>query len=358
MEKFVTKSGNIGKGGISMAFKKYLFDGTKKFVISKTSTDETSLCNDRKDAEAKMQKTSTNETSLCKDRKDAEAKMQKNCEEIDALQEKLYAEIQAMDAAGKDGTIRAVLSALSPHGVHEVAFKAPSSEELAHDYLWRVASKTPAKGEIAIFNRSHYEDVLIGKVRELYRSQANARRIDLDKVIVNRYEDIKNFEEYLYHNNVRTVKIFLNVSKDEQARRFLSRIEEPEKNWKFSGSDYDERAYWDAYQEAFESAINATSTTHCPWYVVPADHKWYMRYVVSEIILATLKEMDPRFPEVTKERLETFAGYKEEILKELPKETKNSKKAKEPKGSKKLRPLKVQRSQNLDGMFEKKSSLN
>ena len=305
-----------------MAFKKYVFDGTKKFVISKTSPDE---------------------TSLCKDRKDAEAKMQKNCEEIDALQEKLYAEkkegviflFQAMDAAGKDGTIRAVLSALSPHGVHEVAFKAPSSEELAHDYLWRVASKTPAKGEIAIFNRSHYEDVLIGKVRELYRSQANARRIDLDKVIVNRYEDIKNFEEYLYHNNVRTVKIFLNVSKDEQARRFLSRIEEPEKNWKFSGSDYDERAYWDAYQEAFESAINATSTTHCPWYVVPADHKWYMRYVVSEIILATLKEMDPRFPEVTKERLETLAGYKEEILKELPKETKNSKKAKEPKGSKK-----------------------
>ena len=307
-----------------MAFKKYVFDGTKKFVISKTSTDETSLCNDRKDAEAKMQK---------------------NCEEIDALQEKLYAEkkegviflFQAMDAAGKDGTIRAVLSALSPHGVHEVAFKAPSSEELAHDYLWRVASKTPAKGEIAIFNRSHYEDVLIGKVRELYRSQANARRIDLDKVIVNRYEDIKNFEEYLYRNNVRTVKIFLNVSKDEQARRFLSRIEEPEKNWKFSGSDYDERAYWDAYQEAFESAINATSTTHCPWYVVPADHKWYMRYVVSEIILATLKEMDPRFPEVTKERLETFAGYKEEILKELPKETKNSKKAKEPKGSKKTK---------------------
>jgi len=305
-----------------MAFKKYVFDGTKKFVISKTST---------------------NETSLCKDRKDAEAKIQKNCEEIDALQEKLYAEkkegviflFQAMDAAGKDGTIRAVLSALSPHGVHEVAFKAPSSEELAHDYLWRVASKTPAKGEIAIFNRSHYEDVLIGKVRELYRSQANARRIDLDKVIVKRYEDIKNFEEYLYHNNVRTVKIFLNVSKDEQARRFLSRIEEPEKNWKFSGSDYDERAYWDAYQEAFESAINATSTTHCPWYVVPADHKWYMRYVVSEIILATLKEMDPRFPEVTKERLETFAGYKEEILKELPKETKNSKKAIEPKGSKK-----------------------
>ena len=299
-----------------MSFKKYVYDGSKKFVIAKASTDE---------------------TSLCKDRKDAEAKMQKNIEEIDKLQEKLYAEkkegviflFQAMDAAGKDGTIRAVLSALSPHGVHEVAFKAPSSDELAHDYLWRVASKTPAKGEIAIFNRSHYEDVLIGKVRELYRSQANARRIDLDKVIDHRYEDIRNFEEYLFRNNVRTVKIFLNVSKDEQARRFLSRIEEPEKNWKFSGGDYEERAYWDAYHEAFESAINETSTEHCPWYVVPADHKWYMRYVVSEILLATLKEMDPRFPEVTKERLDTFAGYKADLLKELGKDAKKSKDAKD-----------------------------
>ncbi|MBR3468245.1 MAG: polyphosphate kinase 2 family protein [Lachnospiraceae bacterium] len=309
-----------------MAFKKYVYDGTKKFMIAKSSTDE---------------------TSLCKDRKDAEAKMQANAEEIDKLQEKLYAEkkegviflFQAMDAAGKDGTIRAVLSSLSPHGVHEVAFKAPSSDELAHDYLWRVASKTPAKGEIAIFNRSHYEDVLIGKVKKLYESQANARRIDLDRVIVNRYEDIRNFEEYLYRNNVRTVKIFLNVSKEEQAKRFLSRIEEPEKNWKFSGSDYDERAYWDAYQEAFESAINATSTKHCPWYVVPADHKWYMRYVVSEIILATLKEMDPRFPEVTKERLATFATYKEELLKQLPKEAKETKKA-APKEAKKSKQAK------------------
>ena len=300
-----------------MAFKKYCYDGTEEFKIAKSSTDE---------------------TSLCKDRADAEAKMLKNNEQIDKLQEKLYAEkkegviflFQAMDAAGKDGTIRAVLSCLSPHGVHEVAFKAPSSDELAHDFLWRVASKVPAKGEIAIFNRSHYEDVLIGKVKKLYLSQANADRINLDKVIENRYKDIRHFEEYLYRNNVRTVKIFLNVSKDEQAERFLSRIEEPEKNWKFSGSDYEERAYWDGYQEAFESAINETSTKHCPWYVVPADHKWYMRYVVSEIILATLKDMDPKFPEVTKERLATFAKYKEELQKELGAEegSKESKKKK------------------------------
>ena len=290
---------------IDMPFKKYCYDGDHPFKLSKCSTDE---------------------TSLCVDRQDAEAKMAENNRRIDELQAKLYAEkkegviflFQAMDAAGKDGTIRAVLTCLSPHGVHEAAFKAPSSDELAHDYLWRVAAQVPAKGEIAIFNRSHYEDVLIGKVKELYRSQANARRIDLDKVIEHRYEDIRDFEEYLYRNNVRTVKIFLNVSKEEQAKRFLSRIEEPEKNWKFSGSDFEERAYWDAYQEAFESAINATSTEHCPWYVVPADHKWYMRYVVSEIILATLKDMDPQYPEVTEERLAAFAKYREELLKELP----------------------------------------
>ena len=288
-----------------MSFEKYCYDGSRPFKISKCSTDETSLCIDRKDAEHKMAE---------------------NNDLIDELQAKLYAEkkegviflFQAMDAAGKDGTIRAVLTCLSPHGVTEAAFKAPSSNELAHDYLWRIAAQVPAKGEIAIFNRSHYEDVLIGKVKELYRSQANARRIDLDKVIEYRYEDINHFEEYLYRNNIRTVKIFLNVSKDEQAKRFLSRIEEPEKNWKFSGSDYEERVYWDAYMEAFESAINATSTKHCPWYVVPADHKWYMRYVVSEIILATLKDMDPRYPEVTPERLATFAKYKEDLLKELP----------------------------------------
>lgn len=290
-----------------MPFKKYRYDGSKPFEISKCATDE---------------------TGLCADRKEAEAKMEENNALIDELQEKLYAEkkegviflFQAMDAAGKDGTIRAVLSCLSPQGVHEVSFKAPSQEDLAHDFLWRIAAKVPSKGEIAIFNRSQYEDVLIGKVKQLYRSQANARRIDLDKVIEHRYEDIRHFEEYLYRNNVRTVKLFLNVSKEEQAKRFLSRIQEPEKHWKFSENDYEERTYWDAYQEAFESAINATATGHCPWYVVPADHKWYMRYVVSEIILATLREMDPHYPEVTEERLATFAKYRDELVRELPAE--------------------------------------
>lgn len=224
---------------------------------------------------------------------------------------------QAMDAAGKDGTISHVLQCLSPHGVHEAAFKGPSSNELAHDFLWRIGKEVPAKGDIAIFNRSHYEDVLIGKVKELYKTQANAKRIRMNRVIPNRYEDIRNFEQYLWNNNVRVVKIFLNVSKDEQARRFLARIEEPEKNWKFSSSDVEERQYWDAYQKAFEDAINATATKNCPWYVVPADNKPYMRYVVSEIILSALKDMNPQYPEVTEERKAKFGELEAQLKEEL-----------------------------------------
>ena len=284
--------------------KDYIYDGSRKFDLSKVST---------------------NETSLESDQKKAEKKMKKNFKKINKLQEKLYADkkegviflFQAMDAAGKDGTIKHVLTCLSPHGVHEVAFKSPSSLEKAHPYLWRISAGLPMKGEITIFNRSHYEDVLIHRVKKLYLKQAMADRIDRDMVLEHRYEDICNFEKYLWNNSVRTIKLFLNVSKEEQARRFLSRIERPEKNWKFSSNDYEERKYWDGYQEAFEVAINKTATKEAPWYVIPADNKWYMRYVVSEIILRTLKDMDPKFPEVTKERLKEFDKYKKELEKEL-----------------------------------------
>jgi PPK2 family polyphosphate:nucleotide phosphotransferase len=283
---------------------RYKYDGSRKLKLSEISTDE---------------------TDLCRDRREAEEKLDENNRKIDELQQKLYADkregviflFQAMDAAGKDGTIRAVLQCLSPHGVNEVAFKSPSSNELAHDYLWRVELHVPAKGEIAIFNRSHYEEVLIYRVKKLWKQQKNARRIDTDKIMEHRYEDIRNYEAYLYHNNVRTVKIFLNVSKKEQAKRFLSRIETPEKNWKFSAADYEERRYWDEYQAAFEDAINETATKHAPWYVVPADHKWYMRYVVSEIILENLEEMDPHYPEVTEDRLSRFGEIREELEGEL-----------------------------------------
>lgn len=284
--------------------KKYRYDGSRKFDIDKVSTDE---------------------TSGEKDRAMAEKKMAENFKKISELQAKLYADkkegviflFQAMDAAGKDGTIAAVLTCLSPHGVREAAFKSPSSDELAHDFLWRIGKEVPRKGEIAIFNRSQYEEVLIYKVKKLWQSQSRAGRIEEDDIMEHRYEDIVNFEEYLWHNSVRTVKIFLNVSREEQAKRFLSRIEEPEKNWKFSASDFEERKYWDDYQKAFEEAINRTATKECPWYVVPADHKWYMRMVVSEIILKTLKDMDPHYPEVTKERLAEFDSYRGKLQAEL-----------------------------------------
>ena len=263
---------------------------------------------------------------FCTEEKDCKLKktegikqMNANLDEIDELQQKLFAEkkegiifvFQAMDAAGKDGTIRHVLTCLSPQGVKECSFKKPSDKELAHDFLWRVHSQVPARGNIAIFNRSHYEDVLIGKVRSLYKNANFPDRIDLDKVIDNRYQDIVNFEEYLYHNGIRVVKFFLNVSKEEQADRFLDRLQEQEKNWKFNEEDVSERKYWDAYQEAFKDAIKNTATKHSPWYIIPADHKWYMRLVVSEIVLAVLKDIDPHYPKVSSVRKAEFAHYQE-----------------------------------------------
>jgi len=262
------------------------------------------------------------DTGKFKDRQEAETAMEKNLVRINELQQKLYADgkegvvflFQAMDAAGKDGTIRAVLSCLSPQGVTESSFKVPSSTELAHDYLWRIANCLPEKGQIAIFNRSHYEDVLVGKVHKLYENYKWADRIDRDKIIDYRYEDIRNWETYLYHNSIRMVKIFLNVSKEEQAERFLSRLQEEKKNWKFGASDMKEREYWDEYQKAFEDAVNETATSECPWYVVPADHKWYMRWLVSQIIVDTLEEMDPKWPEVDEEDKAEFKQYEEQLI--------------------------------------------
>lgn len=267
----------------------------------------------------------TADTGSFKNREEAEKELTANKEKIVALQEKLYAEkkegfvfiFQAMDAAGKDGTIKAVLDCLSPHGVKEASFKTPSKTELAHDYLWRIAAQLPEKGEIAIFNRSHYEDVLVGKVHKLYENYAWADRIDRDKIISNRYKDIRHFEEYLYHNSIRVVKIFLNVSKEEQAKRFLSRLEEKEKNWKFSIGDMKERQYWEEYQRAFEDAINRTATDHCPWYIVPADHKWYMRWLVSKILLDNLEEAHPHWPNVQAGDLAQFADCEKELKAEL-----------------------------------------
>ena len=255
-------------------------------------------------------------------REDAVEEFISNLKEIHLLQQRLYAErkegvifvFQAMDAAGKDGTIRTVFSTLSPHGVKEFCFKAPSSEELSHDYLWRFWSALPAKGHISIFNRSYYEDVLIGKVHKLYEKQLVPDRIAKVDVIKKRYKEINDFEKYLYNNGTRVVKIFLNVSKDEQAKRFISRIDTPSKNWKISEGDIKEREFWDEYQEAFETMINNTASKTSPWYVVPADHKWYARLIVSRIVLKTLQEINPQFPTTSKDELDKVLSYREELI--------------------------------------------
>jgi len=259
------------------------------------------------------------------DRSEAVDEFVRNLLKINKLQQRLYAErkegvifvFQAMDAAGKDGVIRTVFNTLSPHGVKEYCFKVPSSEESSHDYLWRFWSALPARGYISIFNRSYYEDVLVGKVHKLYENQILPDRMHDVDIIKQRYTQIKNFEKYLYDTGTRVIKIFLNVSKDEQARRFISRIDTERKNWKISSGDIKERQYWDDYMEAFETMVNSTSTPLNPWYVVPADHKWYARLTVSRIVLATLEEIDPQWPVIEEDELATVHEYRKELVASL-----------------------------------------
>jgi PPK2 family polyphosphate:nucleotide phosphotransferase len=205
--------------------------------------------------------------------------------------------LQGMDASGKDGTIRHVMSGVNPQGVHVSSFKMPSAEELGHDYLWRLARRLPARGEIGIFNRSHYEEVLAVRVhpenleREKLPPQARGHG-----VWQRRFREINDWERYLTDNGIRLVKLFLNLSKEEQRDRFLQRIDRPEKNWKFSAADARERQYWDQYQHAYSQMLSHTSTEHAPWHVLPADHKWFSRICAAAAIAQTLIDIDPRYP--------------------------------------------------------------
>ncbi len=233
--------------------------------------------------------------------------LRRNVKRLEELQEVLYASdrysilliFQAMDAAGKDGTISHVMSGLNPQGCQVFSFKQPSKEELDHDYLWRCAKSVPERGRIGIFNRSYYEDVLIVRVHpEILASAKLPQEIYSDPDIwAKRYEQIRNFERHLTQNGTRILKFFLNVSKDEQKKRFLARLDTPEKNWKFSTSDVKERQFWDSYQEAYKDAIGATSTDDCPWYIIPADDKKFMRLAVSEVIAQTLESLNLKYPE-------------------------------------------------------------
>ncbi|HXG84729.1 MAG TPA: polyphosphate kinase 2 family protein [Pyrinomonadaceae bacterium] len=251
------------------------------------------------------------------DKKEAVADLATNIERLSKLQDILYAQnthailliFQAMDAAGKDSAIKHVMSGVNPQGCEVTSFKQPSSEELDHDYLWRSMKVLPPRGKIGIFNRSYYEEVLVVRVHpEILQLQQLPEKAKNNKNIwKERYEQIRNFEEYLAENGVVILKFFLNVSKDEQKKRFLKRINEPEKNWKFSSSDVKERAFWDDYMQAYQSALEATSTKNAPWFVVPADNKWFTRAAVSEIICQKLESLDLKYPELV-------ASHKQELL--------------------------------------------
>ena len=229
---------------------------------------------------------------------------------LSELQDRLYSQdtygvlfvLQAMDAAGKDGMVKHVMSGINPQGVHVTSFKTPSSEERDHTYLWRVQRAVPARGMIGIFNRSHYEDVLVVKVHPEYLQGAQLPPSALEGDIwKRRYDEINAFERHLVDNGIKVVKVFLNVSKEEQKERFLARIEDPTKNWKFSSADVAERQHWDHYQEALAKMLTHTSTEWAPWYVVPADKKWFARLCGAAILTHTLMEIDPQYPVLAEE---------------------------------------------------------
>ena len=246
-------------------------------------------------------------------------------EALAELQDKLYAQdqwavlliFQAMDAAGKDGAIKHVMSGINPQGCQVHSFKAPTSEELDHDFLWRCSKRVPERGRIGIFNRSYYEETLVVRVHpQILQKQKVPRELLTKRIWDERHQDIRAFERYLTRNGVLVRKFFLHVSKEEQKKRFLSRIDTPEKNWKFSAADAHERGYWSDYQRAYEDTIRQTATEDAPWYVVPADNKWFTRVIVAAAVIDALASLDLAYPEVGEEQLKQLAAAKAELLAE------------------------------------------
>jgi len=259
-------------------------------------------------------------------KKSAKKKLAREVEAFSELQRRLAAAdthsvlliFQALDAAGKDSTIRAVTTGVNPAGIEVSAFKSPSDEELSHDFLWRSARRLPERGQIGVFNRSYYEEVLVVRVHPEYLGGQKVRvPSTLDQLWEQRFESIRSHEKHLAENGTLILKFWLNVSRDEQARRFLSRLEEPAKNWKFAAGDLKERARWDDYLDAFGAALSATSRPWAPWYAIPADDKPNMRLAVAQIIVEALTALDPRYPEMTAEDREDFPKYAEALQAEL-----------------------------------------
>jgi PPK2 family polyphosphate:nucleotide phosphotransferase len=238
------------------------------------------------------------------------------------LQERLYADdkwsvlliFQAMDAAGKDGTIKHVMSGINPAGCQVTSFKQPSELELDHDYLWRASLALPQRGRIGIFNRSYYEETLVARVHpEVLKAEKIPPSLLGRHLWKKRFEDIRAFERHLVRNGTLVLKFFLHLSKDEQKKRFLARLDEPSKNWKFSADDLKERALWDDYHDAYEETIAATATPETPWYIVPADHKWYAHLVVAGAVVKALDRLDLKFPQITREQREALARAREQL---------------------------------------------
>jgi PPK2 family polyphosphate:nucleotide phosphotransferase len=259
-------------------------------------------------------------TGEFKHKEETSEKLRKDIKRLAQYQDMLYAQntyallavLQAMDAAGKDSTIQHVMSGVNPQGTQIYSFKAPSAEELDHDFLWRSMKALPERGRIGIFNRSYYEEVLIVRVHpEILRLQQLPPETQGESLWQHRFDEINAFENYLVRNGIIVLKFFLNVSKDEQKRRFLARINTPKKNWKFSLADVTERAYWDDYMNAFEDAFNHTSTKWAPWYIIPADNKWFTRVVIADVIIEKLKSLKLTYPVVDEEHRQNLLRAKE-----------------------------------------------
>lgn len=271
-----------------------------------------------------LSKIDTSYTANLKSKDEGKDLLQNNIKIMRELQSKMYAQdryslllvFQAMDAAGKDGTIKHVMSGVNPQGTQVFSFKQPSSLELDHGYLWRINKALPEKGRIGIFNRSHYEEVLVVRVHNLIRYQKLPEQYINESIWEQRYRQINDFEKYCYENGMIILKFFLHLSKEEQKKRFLSRIDDQSKNWKFSSADLKERSFWDEYQKAYQEAISATSKKLAPWFIIPADKKWFMRLVVSEIIVDAMKKLKPEYPKLSKEQIAELKKAKEELLKE------------------------------------------
>jgi PPK2 family polyphosphate:nucleotide phosphotransferase len=256
-------------------------------------------------------------------KKVSKAMLKQGVETLASMQDMMYAQdkrsllliFQAMDAAGKDGAIKHVMSGINPQGCQVTSFKAPSAEELDHDFMWRCTKQLPERGRIGIFNRSYYEEVLVVRVHEqILHSQKIPKELITENIWEERFRDIRNMEDYLHRNGTIVVKFFLNLSPDEQKNRFIERIDNPDKNWKFSASDAKERKYWDDYMNAYEQLIINTSTENSPWYVIPADDKPYARIAVASAVITAMHKMDLAYPEVSDAKVAELQQIKEELL--------------------------------------------